>query len=118
MVDAQDFQSFTASVFPSQEVEVTLAKQPALSAHGREVRLALSQMPPEVTRDLLSTYAMPSPETVAAMESTIMQRELSIDNASKEVNLDKEWLAGGAMNRRMDEVGLGSEDEWNIPEGP
>ncbi len=116
MALAQEFQSFTASVLPTQDFEVILRKQAPLADHGREVRLALTQMPPEVTRELLGEYGMPKPAMVAAIESTVITRELSIENAAQEVNLDKEWLAGGGLARRMDEVGLSADDEWNIPE--
>lgn len=116
MALAHDFQSFTASVLPSQDFEVILRKQAPLAEHGREVRLALSQMPPEVTKELLGDYGAPKPEVVAAIEATVITRELSIENAAQEVNLDKEWLSGGGMGRRMDEVGLSADDSWNIPE--
>ncbi len=116
MALAQDFQGFTASVLPSQDAEVRLRKQAALSAHSNEIRLALTQMPPEVSQELLGEYAPPKLEMVAAIEATVITRELSIENASQEVNLDKEWLSGGGMSRRMDEVGLSEEDGWNIPE--
>jgi len=116
MPHAQDFQSLTASVLPSQDFEVILRKQAPLAEHGREVRLALTQMPPEVTRELLGDYGSPKAETVAAIEATVITRELSIDNAAQEVNLDKDWLADAGMARRMDEVGLSADDGWNIPE--
>lgn len=116
MTLAQDFQGLTASVLPTQDFEVILRKQAPLADHGREVRLVLTQMPPEITRDLLGEYGAPKPEMVAAIEATVITRELSIDNAAQEVNLDKEWLTGGGMSRRMDEVGLSADDSWNIPE--
>jgi hypothetical protein len=117
MALAQDFQGFTASVLPSQEAEVRLRKQAALSAHSNDVRLTLTQMPPEVTQELLGPYGPPKLEMVAAIEATVITRELSIENAAQEVNLDKEWLAGADhLKRRMDEVGLSEEDGWNIPE--
>lgn len=115
MALAQEFKSVVASVFPSQDAEVVIAKQPVLVEYGREVRSAISQLPPEVSRNLLSEYREPQSTLVAQTEEAIMTRELAIENAGQEVNLDQQWLTG-ANNRRMDEVGLSSDDGWNSPE--
>lgn len=114
MASAQEFQSVGASIFPSQDAEIVIAKQPVLAEYGREVRSAISQLPPEVSRNLLAEYREPQPQLVAQMEGAIMTRELAIENAAQEVNLDQKWLTG-ETTRRMDEVGLSSDDDWNSP---
>lgn len=114
MASAHQFQSVTASVFPSQEAEIVIAKQPVLADYGREVRSALNQLPPEVSRNLLGEYREPQPQIVAQLEEAIMSRELSIENAAQETTLDQQWLQS-ANARRMDEVALGNDDEWNSP---
>lgn len=114
MTTANQFQAFTASVFPSHDTEIVIAKQAALSEHGREVRSAVNQLPSEVSRALLGDYKELSPQMIAAAEAAIMTRELSIENAENEVGLDQSWLQS-ATTRRMDEVGLSSDDDWNEP---
>jgi hypothetical protein len=118
MALAEQFESLTASVLPSQDFEVTLRKQATLDDHRREVRVLISQMTPETTLALLGEYGPPTLETVAAIETTFIQRELAIENAAQEVNLDKDWLTGNGnlAARRMSEVGLSADDDWNIPE--
>ncbi|MEN9194438.1 MULTISPECIES: hypothetical protein [Xanthomonas] len=115
MASAAEFQSVGASVFPSQDREVVLNKQPALAEHGREVRSAINQLPPEVSQALLREYGEPSPQMIAQAESAIISRELAIESAAQEANLDKDWAVSGGANRRMDEVGLSAGDEWNEP---
>jgi len=114
MASAQQFQSVTASVFPSQSAETVIAKQPVLADYGREVRSAINQLPPEVSRSLLAAYREPQPQLIAQMEAAIINRELAIESAAQEANLDKQWLQG-ANARRMDEARLSAEDEWNSP---
>jgi hypothetical protein len=114
MALAQQFQSMTASVFPSQNEEVVIAKQPVLADYGREVRSAINQLPPEVSRNLLAEYREPQPQLVAQLEEAIITRELAIENAAQGINLDQQWLQG-ANARRMDEVGISAGDEWNSP---
>lgn len=114
MASAQSFQSFTASVFPSQDKEVVLGKQPVMAEYGREVRASISQLPPEVSRELLADYREPSPQLVGQVENAILAREHSIEGIEQGANLDQQWLQGAAA-RRMDEVGLSADDEWNAP---
>lgn len=114
MPTANQFQGFTASVFPSQDAEIVIAKQAALSDHGREVRAAVNQLPSEVSRSLLGDYKEFTPQVIASAEAAIMTRELAIENAEKEVGLDVAWLQSAAT-RRMDEVGLSAGDDWNEP---
>lgn len=114
MASAQQFQSVTASVFPFQSAEIVIAKQPVLADYGREVRSAINQLPPDVSRNLLAEYREPQPQLVAQLEEAIITRELAIENAAQEVNLDQQWLQS-ANARRMDEVGLSADDDWNSP---
>lgn len=114
MASAQQFQSVTASVFPSQSAEFVIAKQPVLADYGREVRSAINQLPPDVSRNLLAEYREPQPQLVAQLEEAIITRELAIENAAQEVNLDQQWLQS-ANARRMNEVGLSADDDWNSP---
>lgn len=108
------FESFTATVIPSQEYEVNIAKQPVLLGHGSEVRAILSQLPPDVSKQLLSDYQDPAPKLVASIEEAVISREMAIENAAQEVNLDQEWL-NGAQSRKMSERSIGEEDPWNEP---
>jgi hypothetical protein len=84
-----------------------------LADYGREVRALVSALPPEVSKGLLAEYREPSPRLVASMESAIAMRELAIEGAAQEANLDQAWLKGGSR-----EIGTAAErantDEWNI----
>jgi hypothetical protein len=111
---AMQFQPMLSSVLESQDGEITIGKQPILADYGREVRLALNALPPDVSRDLMAEYREPSQELVSAMENAITFRELAIENATQEINLDQEWLSSGAgNNRKISESTLSSDDEWN-----
>lgn len=116
MTSAQDFQSFTASVFPSQESEVVIAKQPVLADYGRELRSAINQLPPEVSRSLLSEYGEPSSALITSIEDAVIMREFAIENSAQESNLDQEWLKGVPAREHIDEQNIGEEDLWNAPE--
>lgn len=111
----QDFEGMVASVIPSFDQEVTLGKQPVLSEYGREVRTALNAMPPDVSKSLMASYGEPSQQVVNSMQDAIILRELAIENASQENNLDQEWLNSGGGKRSIDERNVGNDDEWNIP---
>ncbi|WP_225694466.1 hypothetical protein [Pseudomonas savastanoi] len=115
MIAADEFQSFTASVFPSQDGEIVINKQPVLADYGRELRSAINQLPPEVTRDLLGEYGEPTPALLTSIEDAVTLREFAIENAAKETNLDQGWLNGVAP-REIDEPNIGAEDLWNAPE--
>lgn len=119
-MDAQpaEFQGMISSVIQSQDTEVILGKQPILSDYGREVRTALSALPPEVSRGLMNEYREPGPQLVAEMEGAIMSRELAIENVTQEIGLDQQWLAGGGSGRHISESSLSGKDEWNEPEAP
>ncbi len=112
---ATQFQPMLASVVASQDVEVTLGKQPIMADYGREVRTAINALPPEVSRGLMAEYREPAPQLVAQMEGAIMSRELAIENAAQEQNLDQEWLAGGGKGRKVSESDASADDEWNTP---
>lgn len=114
MAIATDFKSLGISIFPSQEREIILGKQPVLSDYGASVREAINKLPPEVSKVLLAEYGPPAPALIEDVKDTILLREFAIENAEKGANLDHEWARGG-MNRRMDEVGLSEEDPWNAP---
>jgi len=114
MATAQEFNSMGISIFPSQDREIILGKQPVLAEHGVGVREAIRKLPPEVSKELLAEYGSPSPALILSLENSIIEREFAIENAEKGVKLDREWAQGGA-NRRMDEVGLAGEDTWNSP---
>lgn len=113
MLQATDFKPVTASIFPSQTAEITLGKQHILGEHGAQVRAAISQLPPEVTRLIMGPYAEPRLSLFSATEAAIIQRELAVENAAQEVNLDKKWLSGAAP-RSMNENSVGAEDDWNL----
>lgn len=114
MATATDFRSVGASVFPSQTSEIVITKQAAMTDYAREVRTAMSQLPPDVSRDLLAQYGAPQPDVIQSVQMAIMSRELSVENMQKQVGLDQQWLAS-ENGRRMDEVGLSQEDTWNTP---
>ncbi len=113
MPEASEFQGMLSSVIGSQDGEVTLARQAVLSDYGREVRALVSALPPEVSKGLMSEYREPSPKLVAQMEGAITTRELAIEGAAQEANLDQAWLKGGSKD-----IGTAAErantDEWNI----
>lgn len=112
MIIATDFTGFTGSVFPSPTEEAVVSKQHALAEYGSDMRNALRALPPEISRGLLSEYGNPKPESVAQIEAAITAREFSNENIAKESTLDQQWL-DGESSRRMDEIGLGSPDDWN-----
>lgn len=112
MVSPNQFRSMGASIFPEQEREIILAKQPVLADYGREVRSAISNLPPEISREFLAEYKEPTAHLVGKMEEAILSRELAIENASQESSLDRQWLEGA--QKKMDEIGLSSDDEWNM----
>lgn len=116
MTSAQDFQSFTASVFPSQDAEIVIGKQPVLADYGRELRSAINQLPPDVTKSLLSTYGEPSPELITSIENAVLMREFAIENAAQETNLDQGWLNGANNRQQIDEASIGKADTWYEPE--
>lgn len=112
---ATQFRPMLSSVLASQDTEVTLGKQPIMADYGREVRQAISALPSEISRGLMSEYREPAPQLVAQMENAIMSRELAIEGAAQEQGLNQEWLAGEGAGRTISEVGLGAEDDWNTP---
>jgi hypothetical protein len=114
MASAQEFQSVTASVFPSQSEETVIAKQSVMAEYGRDVRSIINQFPPEVTHHLLSEYREPHPQLMAKVQEAIINRELAIENSAQEVNLDHQWLQGEDEGL-MDEVGFSEDDDWNTP---
>ncbi len=116
MASPQDFRSVAASVFPSQTAEIVIAKQPVLGEYGREVRCAINQLPPDVSKALLAEYGEPTATLSAQLEAAIITRELAIENTQSGIDLDQQWLQGENA-RRMDEVGLSADDDWNSP-GP
>lgn len=115
MPNAADFTSFTASVFPSQAAEVVVAKQPVLADYGRELRSAINQLPPEVTRSLMSEYGSTTPETVYAVEDAILVREFAYERAAQAVGLDQDWLKEASpAHTGIDESVIGADDPWNM----
>lgn len=111
------FQSMSSSVLPSQEREVLIAKQSALSVHGQQTRAALNKLPPPVVDSLLADYKAPSEGTLKEVFVAMAERERIIDSAEKGQNLDVEWLKEGQGTRsKMDQMGLGNNDPWNAPE--
>ena len=111
MPSANDFQSVTASVFESPKTEVIVAKQAVLNEHGHEVRAAISQLPSNVSDNLLDTYQEPSQNLVSQVSNAIGTRESAIDNAAQGNNLDQSWLNQGEQN--SNESGLSAADDWN-----
>jgi len=114
LTSPHQFQSVTASVFPSQATEIVIGKQPALADYGREVRSAINQFPPDVSRNLIAEYREPSPQLVARLEEAITSRELAIENVAQEANLDQQWLQS-ANAQHTDNLDLGADDGWNSP---
>jgi hypothetical protein len=108
------FEGMLASVVQSQDVETILGKQPILAEYGSEVRKAINALPPEVSRALMNEYREPTPQLVAAMEGAIMSRELAIENAAQEKNLDREYFAEGGSGRSISENAIGAKDDWMV----
>jgi len=106
------FKPTGASVLPSRDFEVIINKQPVLASMGREVRTTLSQLEPELANLMLNQYAEPQDSLVQSIQAALIERELSID--IDENSLDTGYF-NGATQRRMDEVGLSSSDDWDIP---
>lgn len=114
MPSAQDFQSFTASVFPSQAAEIVIAKQPVLADYGQELRSAVNQLPPEASRALLGEYGTASPALVSGIEDAIVQREFAHEHAARQANLSQNWLnAADAHASGIDESLAAADDIWN-----
>ncbi|NIF27690.1 hypothetical protein F3J44_15070 [Pantoea sp. Tr-811] len=115
MPNAQDFQSFTASVFPSQTTEIVIAKQPALAEHGQELRSAINQLPPEASRTLLGEYGAATPALVGMLEDAIVQREFAHEHAAQQANLSQDWLNAADLQRTgIDESVAAADDAWNM----
>lgn len=114
MATTQQFQSMGVSIFPSQDREIILGKQPVLAEYGAGIREAIKKLPADVSKSLLAEYGAPPAALITSLEQSIIAREFAIDMTEKGVNLDQEWAKGG-VNRRMDEVGLSDEDPWNEP---
>jgi len=108
------FEGLITSITQSQDVEAILGKQPIFSEYGSQVRAILSALPPEVSRDLTSGYREPVPHLLGQVEAAIMTRELAIENAAQQVNLDKAWVSGEGNGRRIAEQEIGAEDSWNM----
>ncbi|WBM32208.1 MULTISPECIES: hypothetical protein [Pseudomonas] len=114
MPNAQEFQSFTASVFPSQTAEIVIAKQPVLTDYGHQLRSAVNQLPPEVSRALLGEYGMASPALVSGIEEAIVQREFANDHAAQQANLNQNWLNAAELHTSgIDETMAAADDTWN-----
>lgn len=114
MPNAQDFQSFTASVFPSQAAEIVIAKQPALADYGQQLRSAVNQLPPEISRALVGEYGTASPALVSGIEEAIVQREFAHDHAAQQANLNQNWLtAADRHTSGIDEAVAAADDAWN-----
>lgn len=111
---ASDFQGMISTVLQSQFNEVILGKQPVLSDYGREVRAALSALPPDVTNALMSEYRAPTLQLMDTMAAAIIQRELGIEQIEQGVGLDQEWLKGAGAGRSMSESSVGNDDPWNL----
>ena len=115
MPTAEAFQSFTASVFPSPEAEIVIAKQPVLADHGRELRSAINQLPPDATRSLLGEYGQASQELVSSIERSILQREHAHEQVAQQANISQDWLNGGDMHSQgIDESVAAAHDSWNM----
>lgn len=111
------FRGMSSSVLPSQDYEVLIAKQSAMTNHGQQTRACLSKLPPSVVDELLVEYKIPNREALDSLSVAMAERERIIESAEKGQNLDIEWLQnGGGTLRQMDEAGLGASDSWN--EGP
>lgn len=109
---ALQFKPVGPSVFPSQLFEVISQKQSALSDVGQTIRGVLSQLDPEITASLLSEYKDPDNSLIQKMEAGLIERELLI-------SIDENTLDTGYFNSkaslRMDDLGIGPDDDWNSP---
>ncbi|MBC3479062.1 hypothetical protein OGV25_23395 [Pseudomonas sp. P1B16] len=115
MPSAQDFQSFTASVFPSQAAEIVIDKQPVLADYGRELRSAINQLPPEATRTLLSEYGGATAQVVTSIEDAILLREFAHERAAQQADLSQEWLnAADRHGPGINEAAVAADDTWNM----
>lgn len=115
MPTAQAFQSFTASVFPSQSTETVIAKQPVLAEYGRELRNAISQLPPEATRSLLGEYGQASPALITSIEGSILDREFAHERAAQQAAVSQDWLtAADAHGTGINESAAAADDTWNM----
>lgn len=111
------FNPMSATVLPSQEKEILVARQSALRNQGNHVRAAMSKLPPSVVDSILHEYKSPNEQTLQEVFVAVAENEHILDSARKGQNLDLEWLQnGGQTMRRMDEVGLSENDSWN--DGP
>ena len=114
MATPASFQGMSSSVLPSQEREVLVAKQAAMSGHGQEVRLALTRLPPSVTDSIMAEYREPAPATLQALTEAIALREQVIESVEQGRNLDIDWASGGGSGgRHINEKNLGADDPWN-----
>ena len=109
------FQGMSSSVLPSQEREVLIAKQAAMSRHGHEARLALDRLPPSVVDSIMAHYREPDQDTMNALAEAIAVREQVIESVENGQNLDIAWLSG-ERPRSINETGLSGSDSWN--DGP
>ncbi|MDR6712126.1 hypothetical protein J2W83_001721 [Pseudomonas hunanensis] len=115
MPTAQDFQSFTASVFPSQTAEIVIEKQSVLADYGRELRNSINQLPPEATRSLLSEYGGTTPQLVTSIENAILLREFAYERATQQADLSQDWLNAADQQRPgIDEAKVAADDQWNV----
>jgi hypothetical protein len=110
MLTTDQFKPMLSTVLASQDAEVILGRQSAVAEYGREVRAALSVLPPEVSHGLLAEYRKPSPQLLNQIGETILLRETANDQAKKQT-LDQEWLSGDGTGRKMLDNGVG--DPWN-----
>ncbi|PYG97560.1 hypothetical protein CVV67_26430 [Arthrobacter stackebrandtii] len=114
MPTPQEFQSFTASVFPSQAAETVIAKQPVLADYGRELRNAISQLPPDATRTLLGDYGQASPALMTSIEDSILLREFAHERVAQQADVSQEWLnAADTQRTGIDESAAAADDTWN-----
>lgn len=114
MPTAQDFQSFTASVFPSQAAEIVIDKQPVLADYGRELRNAINQLPPEASRDLLGEYGGTTAQLITSIEDSILLREFAYERATQQADLSQDWLNAADQHRTgIDEATAAADDQWN-----
>lgn len=114
MSAALQFKPLVASVFLSQTFEEDdfISKQSVLSGVGLNMRNTLSQLEPDVTVALLSEYKDPDNSAIQRLEASLIEREML-------VSIDENTLDTGYFNsqaaRRMEDLGIGPDDEWNGP---
>lgn len=113
-MSATQFMPMTASFFESPEKESLIVKQAALADHGREVRAAVSMLPPEVSRSLIASYQEPKPVLFKSLEDAIATRELLIE-ATEQAEPDNDWVSKSATHSRSENA-MGEKDAWNTPE--